>query len=281
MKTAPRRSKALANWIALLLAVLPAACYGEVRNVWIWAPVSDRTNSVPLRLAIGVYDYDFFAAEQAITNAGVFWSWRNATMDTNSTDNSGSAATEPTLFQVPISVTVTATFSNVTSHGVTVTVVCPKETTAAGSGICCSPPDCPSDPTGTNYSWGGTFTYTYTYVDQNGNTNTVGPGLYWKETDPVVDPTSNCIQETETDYTAEPILLTQEDVPVTDSIGAISVEPPSDCADSGHITAWLGATADSFPCPYTNVWKIVVTQPGSGTFVTTTDNLVTDDYCQY
>jgi hypothetical protein len=192
----------------------------------------------------------------------------------------------PTLFQAPTNLTVTATYSNVTSHGVNVTVVCPKETTTAGSPICCTPPDCLGDPTGTNYVWGGTFTYTYTYVDQDGNTNVTGAGRYWKEVNPVYYPTSNCpgLGKGQVIYTVEPVQISFWNQYVNDEIAECGPQPPPsvDCTIYGQITALLGATLNgTFPCPYTNVWNIAVTHPASGTIITAIDNSVTDDYCQW
>jgi hypothetical protein len=278
MKTALRRSKALAHCIALLLAVLPAACYGGVLNVWIFQPVDDQTNSVPLRLPIGAWNWDLFvASERGIGDGDYDWSWQNATIDWSSTDNSGSAASEPTLFETKGNWTVTATYDQHTSHGINVTVVCPDEATYAGDPICQVPTMQGAD---TNYVWGGTFYCTYTWVDQYGE-RLYAAGLWCKEDEPVREEGSDC-NTLPPEWTQDPFQL-DGTASVEDTItDAYSSQPNAPCEDTYSTTALLGATSGGpWSCPYPDVSTITVTVLGEETTVTTTLNGVTDPTCNY
>jgi hypothetical protein len=279
MKTVPRRSKALAHCIALLLAVLPAACYGGVLNVWIWTPANDQTNSVPYTLPIGAWNWDLFGAfERGIGHGDTNWSWQNATIDTNSTDNGQSAAYEPTLFESSGKWTVKATYDGNTSHGVVVTVVCPDEATYPGYPVCHVPTMVGWD---TNYLWGGVFYYIYTWVAQNGN-RLDAVGLWFREIEPVREDGSDCDVNPGWTWTVQPIVLDATATVQENRMNSSSAPPHAQCQDIVLLTAQLGATQTGpWSCPYQNLTVITVTVDGEQGTVTTTDNGVTDPTCDY
>jgi hypothetical protein len=286
MKT-PLRRFSFAHCIALLLAALPEACYGGLLNVWIYQPVSDRSNGVPLTLLICANAYDLFWAQQQLTNSPYLsWSWQNATIDEENTDDSASAASEPTLFENDGKWIVTAKYGSVTSHGVTVTVVCPSLAITPGVPNCCTPPGCIGDPFGTNYVYGGSFVFTATYVDQNGNTL---PASYlWSyESQPYFTPNSTCPVlpggEDYTGWTQTPFQLDGNGVFV-DQINNMYNNVPPVCFTTSLTWVFFGATEEGpWPpdCACYNKAIITVTQDSGTTWVNTYESDVEDSPCPY
>jgi hypothetical protein len=281
MRTAVKHSTTPVRCIALVLAVIPATCYAANLNVWIYQPVNDRTNGVRWTTVIGVFNFDLFFARQQITNVGVLWSWQNANIDTGSTDVSGSAATEPTLFEDYGEWIVTATYDGATSHGVEVTVVCPDLTITAGLPDCCVPMWCQGDPYGTNYVYGGTFTYTLTYVDQTGTTLPAND-LWTYEEEPTY-PFNTCPFLPGGDdpgWTNKPFQIQGNSF--TDFITNLYNEVPPPCYTESYNLSYFGATEEGpWTCPVVVGASITVEANLTSLWVTTVAGTISDQPCSY
>lgn len=281
MKTTPRRPTALVQWFALVLAVLPAACYGANSNVRIQQAVYDRGGHTNVTIAIWPTTADLFLAYQQISDVGSNWQWSDAVINPSGTANGFSYASEP-YFVNPGTYTVIATFNTVSSPGATITVVCPDIGTTPGSPICCVPDYCYGDPYYTNYVWGGTFNYAATYFDQNG-VKQPALALWTKETQGEMSDDSTCVLPPAGDdptWTVEPFAITGNTW--TDYITNLSPDPPTPCFTTTYVPMYLGTSYyGPWKCAYVNTSTITVTEQFMAPLITTEDNNQTDVPCSY